>query len=114
MQRYGATTVARWLTEELPEGVRAYIEDDGTLFELVGLEATSGRLLPRTKLKGYGSLCITRACRLALGTPVILSMAKDLAGLKLATLTSQIVRASLGSFALPRNGECADTTASIT
>lgn len=114
MYRYGATTVARWLTEELPKGVRAYIEDGGTLFELVGLEATSGRLLPRLKLKGWRSTFVTRACRLAMETPVILSTGENLAGVKLNALSSQIVRASLGSFALPRNGGYANATISIT
>ncbi len=113
MERYGVTTIARWLTEELPRGVRAYIEDGGTLFELVGLEATSGRLLPKLKLKGWRSVVTFRACRLAMGTPVILSMGENLGGVKLAALSCQIVRASPGSFALPRSGGRVDTTVNI-
>lgn len=49
MRRYGATTIARWLAEELPEGVRSYIEACGKLHELVGIDGTSGHLRPRLR-----------------------------------------------------------------
>lgn len=114
MQRLGATTIARWLTEELPKGVRAYFEDGGTLFELVGLEATSGHIVPKMRHRWSRSVFIPRACRLAMGTPVILSTGENLAGVELSSLSSQIVRAALGSFAMPRDGRCANTPVSIT
>jgi len=104
MERFGATTVARWLSEEMPCEARAFIVDEvGELHELVGAEAESGRLMPR--LRGPGArrrmYHVPRATRLSLSTPVILSMGENLAGKKLAALTPQVVRAAFGSFALP-------------
>ncbi len=106
MRRFGATTVARWLAEELPEGVRSYIEACGTLHEIVAIEGTSGHLLPRLRVPGRRMLHVPRATRLAMATIVILSVEEDLAGKTLGSICSQIGRAALGSHALPRNGAC--------
>jgi hypothetical protein len=104
MRRYGVTTVARWLAEELPEGVRSYIEACGTLHELVAIEATSGHLLPRLRVRGLRRMLhVPRATRLAMATPVILSMGENLAGKSLGSISSQVDRAAFGSFALPRS-----------
>ena len=83
MKRYGATTIARWLTEELPEGVLAYIENRGTLHELVGLEAINGHLTPRVKVQRVrgsgGTFTVLCDARLTMGTLVILSLNENLA-----------------------------------
>ena len=111
MQRFGATTVARWLSEELPEGVRSYIEACGTLHEMVSIEGRGGCLLPRLRVRGMlRMLHVPRATRLAMATPVILSVEEDLAGKTLGSICSQIGRAALGSHALPRNGVCCRAT----
>lgn len=106
MQRFGATTVARWLAEELPADVRSYIADCGTLHELVAIEGTSGHLLPRLRVPGRRMLHVPRATRLAMATVVILSMKEDLAGKAMGSISSQVGRAALGSHAFPRNGVC--------
>ena len=106
MYRFGATTIARWLTEELPEGVRAFIEDSDTLHELVGLEATSGRLVPRIKVQrvwGGGTSNVLRDIRLNMDTPVILTQGESLTGATLTTISSQICRAATDSHALTRS-----------
>ena len=103
MHRYGATTVARWLAEEMPAGVRSYIEACGTLHELIAVEATSGRLLPRLRVLGRRlTFHVPRATRLAMATPVILSLGENLAGKALDSISSQVGHAALGSHALPR------------
>jgi hypothetical protein len=104
MRRYGATTIARWLAEELPAGVRSYIEENGKLYELVGLEASSGRIMPKMRHRWSRSVFVPRATRLAMATPVILSMGENLAGKSLRSISSQVGGAALGSFALPRSG----------
>jgi hypothetical protein len=105
MYRFGATTVARWLAEELPEGARAFIEDSDTLYELIGLEATNGRLVPRV-LAPYkwwpgGKTPLLGWIKLTLDTPVILTQGENLAGKTLAAISPQICRAATGSHALP-------------
>lgn len=105
MRRYGVTTVACWLVEELPEGVRSYIEENGKLHELVGIDGTSGHLRPRLRagLRGRLFINLRSPTRLAMTTPVILSRGERLAGKSLATISSQIGRAALGSHAPSRN-----------
>jgi len=101
MYRFGATTIARWLVEKLPEGVCAFIEDSGTLYELVGLEASSGRITPKVRHRWSPSVVTPRAARLWLDTPVILTQGENLAGRTLAAISPQICSAATGSYALP-------------
>jgi hypothetical protein len=49
MRRYGTTTIARWLSEELPSDVVAYVEYNGRLFELMKLVAVNGKLIPELR-----------------------------------------------------------------
>jgi hypothetical protein len=58
MRRYGVTTIARWLSEELPNGITAYVENQGRLFELMKIVAVNGRLIPELR-----TLADTLGCR---------------------------------------------------
>lgn len=105
MQRYGATTIARWLVEKMPVDVKSYIEEDGTLQELIGVRATSGCLTPKLRviLRGLLAVNVHRPTRLSLTTPVILSHNECLAGKAMAAISSQVDRAAVGSRVLPRS-----------
>ena len=100
MKRFGVTTVARWLGEELPPGVTAYTEYRGRLFELLRLEAVSGSLFPtlRTLADRRGQFSPPNTV-VNLETPVILSLCENLAGTKLAELEGDLVAAATNSWA---------------
>lgn len=44
MRQVGVTTIARWLTAPLREGVRAYVQSDGSLYRLGSITGDAGRL----------------------------------------------------------------------
>jgi len=102
MSRFGAITVARWLSEKLPPRVKAYVELDGKLFELLAIQACNAKIKPtlRTLLDDFGRFTPTHNC-VQLDTIVVLSLGENLAGVDAKTILSQTVPAAIGSWALP-------------
>ena len=103
MKRFGVTTIARWLGEELPEGVRAYVECRGTLMELLGLvKMDTPRLLVNARPLNIPTGDVPRPLRIRVGkrTPVILSLDKNLSGVKLAELEGDLAPAASNSWAM--------------
>lgn len=102
MRRYGMTTIARWLSEELPKGVTAYIENNGRLFELMKLVAVNGKLAPELRMLADKLGRFTPVgSYVSLDTKVILSLSENLAGIELATIAGQLAPAATGSWAMP-------------
>jgi len=101
MQRFGVTTIARWLSEKLPPDVVAYVEYNGRLFELMKLVAMNGKLIPelRTLTDRLGKFTPVNSY-VNLDTVVILSMSENLAGIKIAAIAGQLEPAAAGSWAL--------------
>jgi hypothetical protein len=82
-KKYGVTTIGRWLTEELPRGVKCYIEYRGLCFELLRVTGTNGALWPTLRyLRGTFSQdgFQPRLTMTTLSTMVVLSRDDDLHG----------------------------------
>ena len=103
MKRFGVTTIARWLGEELPEGVRAYIQHRGTLLELLRLvKMDSPRLLVNVRPLNIPEGDVTRPLRMRVGkgTPVVLSVSEDLMGVNVDELEGDLAPAASNSWAM--------------
>lgn len=102
MKRFGVTTIARWLGEETPEGVRAYVEYQGELIELLGLAAAASRPLVNVRPINIPTGHVPHPIRMRVGkrTPVILSLTEDLMGVKLDELDGDLAPVASNSWAM--------------
>lgn len=83
MTKYGVTTVGRWLSEELPRGVKCYIEYRSLCFELRGVAGYNGVLRPVLRPLGESRQVVKfkpREYRITLSTQVVLSLDDELNG----------------------------------
>ena len=99
MKRFGVTTISRWLCEELPQGVTAYIEYRGRLFELLSLGAVNGALRPVLRTLADWQEAFNPLVSVTLDTPVILSMREKLAGMAVAEIKDDLAPAASNSWA---------------
>ena len=101
MKRFGVTTVARWISEELPEGMRAYIEHQGALLELLGLAAMGERVLVRVRPFNTPTGEVLRPLRMRVGrgATVILSLEENLAGVEMIEIADDLAPAASDSWA---------------
>jgi len=100
MRRFGVTTIARWLSEELPPGITAYVENKGRLFELMKLVAMNGKIAPELRTPADSLGRFYPFDYVTLDTQVVLSMSENLAGVKMTAIAGQLVPAAAGSWAL--------------
>ena len=91
--KYGVTTVQRWISEGLPEGVKAYVQDrDGLLQELSSLFVSAGSLICDGV---FGN-----RFEVNLGTPVILSRGEALDDVPMTHVQSHLEMARNGCWGL--------------
>lgn len=82
MKRFGVTTVARWMTEPLPKGVKAYMENNSRLYHLERIRSYNGDIQPILTTKfGIRKFTWSKENTYTLGSPVFLSLGVDLTGL---------------------------------
>ena len=99
MKRFGVTTISRWLGEELPPGVSAYLEYQGKLFELLRVEGGSGKLSPILKTLATRFRDFRPRMFVTLDTPVILSTHEELAGVLVTKIKDDLAPAASNSWA---------------
>jgi hypothetical protein len=83
-KKYGVTTIGRWLAEELPQGVKCYIEHHDKMFELVAVRGQNGILWPILRPLSTSWKAFQRyepvSTTIDLNTQVVLSLGEELSG----------------------------------
>jgi hypothetical protein len=118
-EKYGVTTISRWLTEELPRGVKCYIEHRGVMLELIGVRGRNGVLTPELRPTGRGrqfSTFVPVWITVELSTQVVLSLGEELSGKSWDRISQQLRPVAPDCWALKRylteatNGEATVNT----
>ena len=93
VKKYGVTTISRWLFEELPQGVKSYIEYQDVMLELLGVNGYNGTLKPVLRTLGEGRMLsrfTAQGRHLDLNTQVVLSLDEELSGKPWCQVSQQL------------------------
>ena len=95
MKQIGVITVARWMTETLPEGMIAYMEHDGKLFRLDRIRCYNGALRPLFDTPGAGVTgfpwsAVQYRQSYTPESPVYLTTGRSLVGIALADVIDSV------------------------
>lgn len=99
-ERFGATTVARWMTEPLPKDVTAYMESQGRLFRLRRVRGYNGSIQPMLAVINCSGLSSPGQDKYTLNSTVFLSLGVDLAGVAMEDIVDAVAPACSDCWAL--------------
>lgn len=106
MERIGITNVARWMIDQLPKGVEAYMDNQGKLYRLKRIRSYSGKTRPvfATLFTGHvgGEFTGMEDCY-SLSSLVFLSTDTNLAGTPTADVTNAVEPVNSDCWALQAN-----------
>lgn len=112
MRKFSITTVARWMMEPLPKGVRAYMKSQGRLYRLERIRSYNSNIQPILTAKfGIRKFTGARKGTYTLDSPVFLSLDTDLTGLTLEEIPEAVFLACSDCWALQNNDDTRGTTA---
>ena len=103
MKQIGVTTIARWMAEQLPKDMTAYMEYKGKLFRLKRIKSYNGSIRPvfATLLDAkIGSEFTGTEDIFTLESSVFLTIDRDLAGVTIANIIDAVEPASHGCWAM--------------
>ncbi|MHC4188435.1 MAG: hypothetical protein ACYSUB_02000 [Planctomycetota bacterium] len=103
MSQFGVTTIARWMAEQLPKGVEAYMENRGRLFRLKRISGYNGSIRPVLATlvdSNLGGEFTPYNGNHALNSAVFLSTGVDLAGVNVADIIDTVEPVCLDCWAM--------------
>jgi len=99
-ERFGVTTIARWMTEPLPENVVAYMESGGQLYRLKRIRGYNGRVRPVLASLDHKGYTCTPENKCTLNSVVFLSVDVDLSGVAVKDIIDAVAPACADCWAL--------------